>query len=223
MKRFSVNILKLQILIIGFIATYSTLNGQDTIPFFLDEISLSVNRTNLNDKFTKDKNGFGIGAYHSFLPDKTINIQLGFEFNRLSIFKKLMYSERFSHYTDLTYKIYSVTIPLGLRINIGNKLKFVIETGGYCDNVIYANQKGIKHTSFPDSSLRYLIYKEYQINENAGVGSSFGLYLALGIKIPVAKYELIIKPEYKRGINNFKDDSLYYQRYFRLIVAIRKK
>ncbi len=41
--------------------------GQKRPELFFDEFCLSVNRTHCKDGNTSDKNGFGVGAYHSFL------------------------------------------------------------------------------------------------------------------------------------------------------------
>ena len=53
-------------------------NGQDSNDFFLDEFHISLNRTDLQDDNTEDRYGFGLGAYHSFMSDKKLNLIFGF-------------------------------------------------------------------------------------------------------------------------------------------------
>jgi len=195
--------------------------GQDKTDFFFDEFSVSANRTNIKNENTSDRYGFGIGAYHSFLSDKKINLIFGTEYNRTSQFIKNMYEGHFANSTDLTYNINCISIPVGLRINIGKKIKFFIETGGYADLIISSNRKGTMHTYLPDAN-NHVVYKDYQIDEKAGLSNSVGVYFGIGLRIPISKYELIIKPDYKFGLNDlysYMDD--IYNRYFRLTIGLK--
>ncbi len=195
--------------------------GQDKASFFLDEFTLSANRTNLKDSNTEDRYGFGLGAYHSFFPGKKINLIFGLEYNRTSQFKKDMYEGHFANATGLTYHINCLSVPLGIRINIGNKIKFFIETGGYADLIVYSNRKGTLHTFSVDEN-NLLVDEESQINEKANLSNAFGAYLGVGVRIPISKYELIIKPDYKFGINalySYQDQ--IFNRYLRLAIGLK--
>ena len=208
------------ILIFGLIALFIQSFGQETNDFFFDEFNLSVNRTNLIDYNTDDRYGFGIGAYHSFLADRKLNLVFGIEYNRTSQFKKSIYAGHFAHATDLTYTLNCLSIPLGLRFNIGNKTKIIIEAGGFADLMISSNKKGTMHTYLPDENLQ-VVYREFQIDKKAGLTSYIGVYFGLGVQIPISKYELIIKPDYKFGINKSSSYDNIYNRYMRLTIGFK--
>lgn len=198
-------------------------NGQASNVFFFDEFSASVNRTNLQNDNTEDRYGFGLGAYHSFRSDKKLNIVFGVEYNRTSQFKKSMYEGHFAHATDLTYTIHCISIPIGIRANWGSKTKVFIETGGFADFIISANRKGKMHTYLPDENNQ-IDNTVTDIDEKVKLSNSIGLYFGVGIRIPVSTYELVVKPEYKFGINklySYQDD--IFNRYFRLNVGLKIK
>jgi opacity protein-like surface antigen len=197
--------------------------GQDSNAFFFDEFSVSVNRTNLQNDNTEDRYGFGLGAYHSFRSDKKLNIVFGVEYNRTGQFKKSMYEGHFAHTTDLTYTIHCISIPVGIRLNMGSKTKVFIETGGFTDLIIRANRKGKMHTYLPDE-YNQIHNTVTDFDEKVKLSNSIGLYFGVGIRIPVSTYELVAKPEYKFGINklySYQDD--IFNRYFRLNVGLKIK
>lgn len=196
-------------------------NGQNSNDFFFDEFQISLNRSCLQNNNTEDRFGFGLGAYHSFLPDKKINLVFGLEYNRISQFKKRMYEGHFSHATDLTYNLNCFSIPVGLRLNIGSKTKLFIETGGFADLVFYANRTGIMHTYLP-SENHQINYTETEIDQKVGLSHSIGIFVGLGVRIPISRFELIIKLDYKLGINklySYQDD--IFNRYFRINVGLK--
>lgn len=208
-------------LILIFIVISIFASGQDSVKFFFNEFTISANRTNMKDDNTEDRYGFGFGAYHSFFPDKIVNLIPGFEYNRTSQLKKSIYEGHFANATDLTYTLNCISVPVGLRINIGKKTKFFAETGGYADITISSNRKGTFHTYYPDSNY-HVVYKDYQIDQKAGLLNSFGLYFGIGLRIPIYKYELIIKSDYKRGLNNLDTYMAnIYNTYFRLAVGLK--
>jgi hypothetical protein len=216
MKRFFV-ILGL-ILLIGEVS-----KGQDADDFFFDEFHISLNRTALENSNTHDRYGFGLGIYHSFRSEKKLNIVFGLEFNRTSQFKKHMYAGHFANATDLTYNINCISIPIGIRVNLGSKTKVFIETGGFADLVINANRTGAMHTYIPDENNQ-LNYTMTEIDEKVSLSNSIGLHLGVGVRIPLSTYELVIKPDYKFGINklySYQDD--IFSRYFRLNVGLKIK
>ena len=51
---------------------------------------------------------------------------------------------------------------------------------------------------------------------------NFGVSLGLGLRIPIKKHELILKPDYKLGIRNLSPFlSVFDNSYFRFSVGIR--
>ena len=209
-------------LIFGLICILSKVSyGQDSNGFFCDEFNVSVNRTTLQDENTEDRSGFGLGVYHSFMSDKKLNLVFGFEYNRTSQYKKTMYEGHFAHATDLTYNLNCISIPIGFRINIGSKTKVLIETGGFADLMINSNRTGTLHTYFPDENNQ-VNYTESEIDEKAGLSNSVGFYIGLGVRIPIAGFGLIIKPDYKSGFNklySYQDD--IFNRYFRINIGLK--
>lgn len=210
------------ILIIGLIFLLcKTSNGQESDDFLVDEFLISVNKTNVQSVNTEDRVGFGLGVYHSFMEDKKLNLIMGLEYNRTSQFKKSMYEGHFAHATDITYRLNCISIPVGFRLYVGSKLKVFIESGGFADIVLYSNRTGTLHTYSPTGTMQSL-YLETEIDENAKLSNSVGLYVGLGARIPIAKYELIIKPDYKFAVNklySYQDD--IFNRYFRINIGLK--
>jgi hypothetical protein len=195
----------------------SAIFSQDQPGFSLDEISVSLNRTDVENDNTEDRFGFGAGIYHLFLEEKSLNVLIGLEYNYTAQYKKYGYSSHFSHSEDMTYHINSLSVPIGLRVNIGKKTKYFIEAGGFGDFTLYSSEKGTGYSYPPDSNYHYT---EFQIDEKAGLDSSFGVYLGLGVRIPVSKFDLVIKSDYKVGLNEINYGPEMYLRYIRLMVGL---
>ncbi len=210
------------ILILAFIFSYSLTFGQGDSTFFFDEFSISLNETNVNDNNTNDGIGFGIGAYHAFSADKKVNLIIGFEYNKTSQFKTIMYEGHFAHSTDLTYYINSVSIPLTVRVNFGNKSKAFVETGPFLDLNIRARKKGTMHTYLPNANNQ-IEYNEYEFDGKANISNlNYGISFGLGIDIPLSKYKLMIKPEYKFGVTSLYDyGDQIFNRYFRIMIRVK--
>ncbi len=189
----------------------------DTLNFF-NEFTASLNRTLLNNDNTEDRLGFGLGIYHSFRTEKTISLTIGVEYNRTSQFKKYMYAGHFAHATDITYNLNSLSVPILGRLNIGNKTKFFVETGAFLDINMFAKSKGVLHTYLPNQSNQ-----EFTFSGKADhTGLNYGFSLGIGLRIPIAKLELIIKPDYKIGFNSYLDyNEEIANRYVRLMIGIK--
>ncbi len=148
---------------------------------------------------------------------------LGMEYNRTSQFKKSMYEGHYSNATDLTYTMNFFSIPLGLRLTMGTKTKFFIEAGGFADLMISAKRTGTLGTYATDTTNQ-VNYTEQQLVQKVGLSSSFGLYGGIGVLIPISKIELVVKPDYKLGLNKlYSEQEDIYNRYFRLTIGIRIK
>lgn len=214
--------MNLKTLIFGLVCVSSIASyGRDSKTFFLDEFHLSLNRTSVKDENTEDMNGFGLGACHSFFSDKRLNIILGMEFNQTNQFKKNMYESHFANATDLTYNLNCISIPVGLRVNTGSKIKVFLESGGFADIVISSTRKGTMINYYPLGSIDT---KHTEINEKAGLLNTFGVYFGLGLRIPISRFEVVIKPEYKLGVkklhSNYND---IFNRYFRINIGLKIK
>jgi hypothetical protein len=201
----------------------NSLYAQDVNEWFFDEASISFNRTNLVDENTENKNGFGLGVYHSFFADKMANLIFGIEYNRTNQFKKSMYEGHYATATDLTYHLNMASFPLGGRLNIGGKIKLFIEAGGYADLMLKSTRTGFMQTYFPDENGQ-IVNKTYPIDEKAKLSSVMGVYSGLGIRIPVSTFEVVIKGDYKLGLQDLYSyvDSIT-NTYWRISVGIRPK
>jgi hypothetical protein len=208
-------------LLLGLTALALLSFGQTNSQLATCEFSLSVNRSNLNVESTEDKVGFGIGICYPFFADKRVNLLTGLEYNHTSWFINSLYESHFSHSTDLTYTMNCISIPIGLRLNTGTKTNFFVEAGGFADITVSSNRKGTMHLYSPDEN-NHLIYYEYPIDQDAGLSNSIGAYIGVGISIPFVIFDLIIKPEYKMGLNNIHSNMDEFQsRYFRVSVGIK--
>lgn len=197
--------------------------GQDINELFFDEASISFNRTDLKDDNTENRNGFGLGVYHSFFAKSTINLTFGVEYNRTNQFKHSMYQGHYAHSTDITYNLNMISFPVGVRLNIGNKIKVFAEAGGYADLVIKSTRKGILHTYLPDQNGQ-IVYKDTPFDEKADLSNVIGVYSGLGVRIPVPWFELVIKTDYKYGFNDlYSNRDEIYNRYWRISVGIKYK
>lgn len=196
-------------------------NGQDSNDFFFDEFQISLNRTNLQNDNTEDRYGFGLGVYHSFMPERKINFIFGLEYNNTSQFKKSMYEGHFAHATNLTYSINCFSVPVGFRLNIGSNTKVLFETGGFTDLIFNSSRIGTMHTYLPDENNQ-INYTEAEIDQKVRMSNNIGLYVGLGVQFPIFKHVLIVKPDYKFGINklySYQDD--IYNRYFRINIGFK--
>lgn len=209
--------MKYCILIISLIFFFGKVsNGQNSAKFIFNEFQISLNRTTLQNDNTEDRYGFGLGVYHSFLSDKRINILFGFEYNRTSQFKKTMDEGHFQNATDLTYNLNYLSVPVGFRFNIGSETKLFLETGGYADFLINANRTGTMYTYLPYEDTE----TETEIDEKVKLSNSIGLSFGLGVRIPISKFELIVKPDYKFGINKLDSENIL-NRYFRINIGLK--
>jgi len=195
--------------------------GQGDSAFFIDEYRISVNETNLHDNNTNDGIGFGLGVYHSFSTDKNASIIIGLEYNRTVQEKRVMFEDPNAYSTNVNYYINSLSVPLSVRYCFGKKSKAFIEAGPYFDFNFSSTKKGTMRLFNEDGVeiLNYNFYDKVEI-ENFNYGISFGV----GLIIPVSKYLLIIKPEYKFGVVSLYDfGDQIFNKYFRIVLCGKRK
>ncbi len=203
---------------LSFLTAYAQ---KDTTSFFFNEFDLTLNRTNLINDNTKDRFGFGLGAFRSMMEPKKVNLIFGVEYNLTSQLKKSIYMGHFAHATDVEYTIHNLSIPLNFRYNIGNKVKFFLQIGTFVDLIISSSRKGIMHTYLPDQNNK-IVYKKFSFKEKAGLRNlNYGFSGGIGLRIPITKMELTIKTGYNLGLNNLSVDDNVYNRYFRLTVGLK--
>jgi len=140
--------------------------------------------------------GFGVGVYNAFFTQKKCNLILGLEYNTV------FYNTYFLEYRDGEYSFIPffnyLGIPLNARVNFGKKVKFFIEAGVFFDPVVLEKKR------FLDKEIAKKEKTIYVYNPD------FGCSGGVGLRIPVTKYEIIIKSDYKLGMRRFISPSYIY-------------
>ena len=128
--------------------------------------------------------GFGVGLYNAFYNQKRCNLIVGLEYN--AVYFSAFLLER-DYYTPFYYYI---GIPVSCRVNMGKKVKFFIEAGAFFDPLVIEKRIPFeKDVSTTDKTV-YLNHPD------------FGFFGGVGLRIPVKKYEILIKSDYKSGMGS---------------------
>jgi len=200
----------------------SSIFAQESRTAIFDEISISVNRTLLKSVGTNNRIGVGFEATHTFFPESRLNLMLGVGNNYTGLYKSMFITSRFSHYSNATFHIIALSTPLGLRLNIGSKRKVFLESGAFTDIVLFSKVKGIKTVSVPSGNT--ISFTKKEVFQRVGLSSYWGLYLGIGLRVPLFGYDFIIKPEYKLGASPLHS---YYEnvnnRYIRINLVLKFK
>jgi len=112
---------------------------------------------------------------------------------------------------DFAGRYHYIGIPVNARVNFGKKVKFFIEAGAFFDPVIIEKRTFIEHEiSRPEKSI--YMHKP-----------DFGISGGIGMRIPVKKYEILIKCDYKWGMRNLFDSSniAAFNKYWRIGVGFK--
>ncbi len=195
--------------------------SQNKRKFFLDEFQISTNRMVPNENSTETGIGFGVGAYHAFRSEKTLNLLLGLEYNRISQFKEYLYAARYQQAYDITLVANCMSFSFGPRFNIGTKQKVLLDAGIYTDLVFKSQMSGEEDSCYYEELG--LICKAVPYNEDAELAHTYGLFIGAGLRIPVSKVELILSTDYRYGLNPTSTEyrTPIYLRYFRIKLGIR--
>lgn len=190
---------------------------QEKGEFFIDEVYASANLT-YHPYHISDCYGFGIGIQHIFLNEKTINVPFGIEYNRTNHFLLSVYQSHELELKNVMFHSNSLSMSIGVRLNVGKKMGILIESGGFADLMLGSSSAG---TRFDYSTSPTTIEK---FKDNGYLNSTAGVYIAIGIRIPVSRYYIILKPEYKFGFNElYSSYDILYNRYFRLSLGFKIK
>jgi len=127
--------------------------------------------------------GFGLGVHNAFFNQNRCNLMIGLEYN--AVFYKYSFLE-----SDYIPQLNYVGIPVNVRVNLGKKVKFFIEVGNFFEPIIFEK--------------RIFFEKEKPKTEKSVYmcGPDFGFSGGIGLRIPVNKYELLLKSDYKTGIRS---------------------
>lgn len=188
----------------------------------VDEVSVSINYSTFWDNNTSGRFGFGVGVYRSFFREKRVNLNTGIEFNQMSQEKKLMYESHFAHNENVTYHIYNFSIPASARIQFGQRTIFFVEAGAFVDFLLAASSRGTRISYVPDENNQ-VVYSEKKFTQKERFSSiNAGLSFGLGLRIPIKKIELLLRPDYRYGLVKLasnQDD--VYNRFARLSLGVR--
>jgi hypothetical protein len=126
-----------------------------------------------------------------------------------------------SFLTDVTYRINSFSVPLGLQGYFGMESRIFVEAGVFVDIGLGGWEKGTSHHWFTDT-LNRVNYVTTPFESQGGGGNTvYGLQFGFGVRIPMKHYNLLVKTDYKLGLLELNSD--LYTRYFRVSVGIKKK
>ncbi|MCD4730258.1 MAG: hypothetical protein K8R74_06650 [Bacteroidales bacterium] len=186
-------------LIAGLIFLWFPLFGQESKkPFPKDslkhEVTISINWSDPNIDYIDKSLGYGFAYHHAFMMRHRVNLILGVEFNRLNRFIETLYYGAYTKTVNETYVLTCLSFPLGIRINFGRKTKFFFEPGIFIDLTTYSDPK---------------------------LNNSVGLYVGAGLRIPVSKYEFLIKNEFKAGFNSMSSQWDIYTVYYRFSIGLK--
>ena len=181
-------------------------------PFFFEEFSISVNRTN--------RFGGGAGMYHSFVLGKQFDLVLGMEYNYTSLF--VDYISQGMHYFghNMTFHIHAFSLPLTLRFIIGKNVKYFLESGMLI-GILGVGSSGDSYVVNPHPTPDNPWHtKPAKLKGEGGLyyGPSFGM----GVRIPMKGIEWIVKADYRINLKAFETAGYLQYSYYRLSVGIRK-
>lgn len=191
--------------------------GQKSNSSFLNEFTLSANKSDVKEEGRVNRFGLGIGFFHFYEGSKYANVLSGFEFNRGSYFKNYEYVSHGSSYKNLTYTYYDFNLRFMPRILLGNSLKLFFDFGPELDIPILCYKEGVY--SYLDSNTSQIV----SITKKEKCLSQPVFYISFGIGIMKSfkKLSFWMKPEYKYGMTERSDKEKINQRYFDFAIGIR--
>ncbi len=209
-----------RILIIAAIISVKVSISQEKIPDFFNEFSISVNRTNVSNTNTENMFGFGVGANRLLLVSKRMTVLFGVEYNLTRQFKKRTLEGHYAHASNLEYTLNNFSVPLNFRLKTREN-NFFWDNGVFVDLIFRSSRKGKMHSYAPDE-LGNINYQVADFKEDAQLSQlNYGVCSGFGLIVPIGKYEMVIKPEYKWGFHEL--DAIrtsIMNSYFRLNIGI---
>ena len=188
------------------------------------EFMLSLNRTAVIDENIKNRFGFGGGVYLRFFDPKRCNLIVGLEYNRNSLFIEYMHTTgkwEGGNY-NTTYTINNIGIPVSFRVNMGKKAIFFMEAGVFFDLFTFGREKGTSKVYLNNIDSTNIDRSGSFDNKIFYKMPNVGLLGGLGLRIPIQKWEIILRGDYKWGFRNLIDIEGYvYSRYWRFSVGFK--
>lgn len=209
--------------LVGFSWIHSPIYSQQGIPTF--EIHFSANHPLNNNSEDRTFYGGGFGANLVFRDAHVLSLKTGLEANFFHTWNKSVTMSHNSGKSDVHYRFWNLSIPLMLRLHVGERVKFFLEGGVYL---------GIPLTG--NTTSQYHFYSSYPggTNVNETRTEKFEGYfslspaISLGVIFPVSqRIDLYLKPEFvfQKNFNVYVygpgSDFNAHFRYLRLCIGIR--
>ncbi len=213
---------KIAALLVAFSGMYPPSFAQQKIPTF--ELHFSANRplkSNLDQTFY----GGGFGANLVFRDEHKLSFKTGFETNFFHTWNQKVYLSHLSNKSNVHYKFFNLSVPLMLRLHVGERVKFFLEAGGYLGIPLAGNMTS-KYHSTP--------FYQGQASINETRTEKFSGYfsvspaISLGLIFPVSQHvDLFLKPEFlfqkNFGVQVYEPGGDFNEHFFyiRLCLGIR--
>ena len=190
------------------------------------EFTLSLNRTTVADGNTQDRFGFGGGVYLRFFNQKRCHLVAGIEYNRNCLFRENVNNGGHwgGGYNDVFNTINNIGFPVSFRVNMGKKAIFFIEAGVFLDLIIFGREKsaggGVSYII--DSTITNKVFSPFNEIKHYKM-PNFGLLGGVGLRIPIQKWEIILKGDYKWGVRDLEQSyrNPVYSRYWRFSAGFK--
>lgn len=195
------------------------LNGQNSRSLFFNEFHLGITQTNVRDQNTENRTGFGLGVSRKLGKWKHLGAVIGLEYNLTRQLKHSVYGGHFYSYSEVTYSLGTLTIPLLIRLTIGRKPGLNLELGGYGEFLHYNRRHGTYVSTIPGQPVVTNSFSSGTDLSRFNYGSSLGA----GIELPLAAYTLILKAEYRAGQTDLGTSHAltFFNQYFRFSAGLR--
>lgn len=217
MKRFTTFFL------VGFIGMHTLVCAQSKIPTF--ELHGSANHPLNNNSEDRTFYGGGFGANLVFRDAHILSLKTGLEANFFHTWNKSVTLSHMSGKSDVHSKFWNLSIPLMLRLHLGERVKFFLEGGVYLGIPLTGNTTSEYHSysSYPGGTN----VNETRTEKFEGY-FSVSPAVSLGVIFPVSqRIDLYLRPEFLFQ-KNFNvqvygpgSDFNSHFRYLRLCLGIR--
>lgn len=189
----------LLIIIIGLLRLTSF--SQDSLKHQAIEINIGMNHLIGNSELLP-KPGFGVSLKYIWFTNSRINLVSGILFEKTKYYEDNVQCGHFCHYKNMTFNIYSFSIPILVRANTGKHYKVFFELGPSFDIIPIKWGKGTKITySPPDNPTETAVSGDFDHNI-----TDFGLNMGIGLIVPINKRRFIVMTTYHNSIKSVFDD-----------------
>jgi hypothetical protein len=197
--------------------------GQDQKePFFINEITVSLHRTCVQNENTMDRYGLGLGMYRVIWIKRKFNVIPGIEYNLTSQIKKFDIIRKVGYFKDVKYTIHTISLPLNFRYSFFNSVKASIEAGIFADINCFATMTGYKISSNNPNNPNVNTHF-FKSNYHLEKKMNYGAQASIGIILPLKKYQLFAKIGYKHGFRMIESyTTSLFNHYFKIILGVNR-